>query len=242
MKHDYADQEIDQLYQQRKQAIKAPNIVLNGESGVVGDTQTFAPSNSIGKMLMVLVLGSSASFGIFAIISHLAVAPSPSQPVTINTQDIEIEGIISPEKIKAPTIPVAPLPPKPSSKAQEKPVVLELKVTQPLLNTVNNGEHKLSTELALPELHVVAYELSPEFKVMPEYPTMAIRDKQSGSIKLSYRITEQGRVVDIHVEQTTVNHQLKQAAKQALSKWRYQENSQVVDRQAVVFEFNLNQQ
>ena len=242
MKHDSSDQEIDQLYQQRKQSIKAPNIALNEANGVVLDANTYAKPSSIGKMLMVLILGSSASFGILAIISHLAVSSSSPEPLNEHYGVIEIDEMIQPVVKKEPFIPVAPLPPKPTSKGQEETLLIELEEPQPLAPKMNSVNQKLASAVVLPELNLAETELTPEFKVMPQYPTMAIRDKRSGSIKLSYRITEQGRVVDIQIEENNVNQQLKHAAKQALKQWRYQENSQVIERQAVVFEFNLGSQ
>lgn len=242
MKHDSSDQEIAQLYQQRKQSIKAPNIALNEANSAVLDVNKQTKPSSLLKTLMVLILGSGASFGILAIISHLAVVPNSTEQINEQSSTFEIDEIIEPNVKKAPVIPIAPLPPKPLKKEQSETFLIELDNAQALVPTVDRFEGELATTVTLPDLALAETELTPEFKVMPQYPTMAIRDKRSGSIKLSYRITEQGRVVDIQVEETNVNQQLKHAAKHALKQWRYQENSQVIERQAVVFEFNLGSQ
>lgn len=70
---------------------------------------------------------------------------------------------------------------------------------------------------------------------LPIYPLSARRDKRQGQVSLVYRVTKEGRVTDIQVEQSSGHEDLDKAAMQAISNFRYEPGQEGWARHPVSF-------
>lgn len=233
MNPDYIDQEINQLYQQRKNSIRIPAVN-------VGDASLNRPGKfSITGIVTIFSMGGLVSFGLLAIISHFAHEPIKPMLTSQVSHQIDLE-LTDPEKIADKTILVKDvLPPKPAH--------IPLKTKPPI--TVDNSnspsaEIDLNINVAkvvvVPRLTQPEIELTPKYKVMPQYTAKAIIEKQSGAIKLTYQIDTQGKVENIEVLASDVNRELQRSAKQALAKWQFDTNLHSDKRHEIIFEFKLD--
>ena len=93
MSADKQDEVINKLYQQRKSAAIAPEITFETSELIATDFKE--KHFSLMKYIVVILGGGLASFGILAIISHLAKAP-----VVSNTSPIEIKNTGNPVEFK----------------------------------------------------------------------------------------------------------------------------------------------
>lgn len=237
MKNDNFDREIASLYQQRKQQIEAPEINF-AESKATKKTRY-----SVLQMLSILFFGGAASFGILAVISHFSVKP-PIEPMftsvgKLNIVELEKEEVISRDDVvivQAPLIPikphVAPVQPQHEKALEIKKVDNDLAISLPT-GVVNVGAYPT---LKQPELSLV-----PIYQEQPKYSDKAIRARQSGTVKLAYNISSQGKVTDITIVESNVNRQLNNSAKRALSKWLYKPNEFNEEGYEIIFDFILNE-
>jgi TonB family protein len=74
---------------------------------------------------------------------------------------------------------------------------------------------------------------------MTKYPKSALYARKSGTIKLQYRISYTGKVIDITGVNKPSDRLLEYSAKQALSQWRYPAESGGDKSLAIEFEFDL---
>jgi len=61
---------------------------------------------------------------------------------------------------------------------------------------------------------------------------------QSGTIKLSYKIAENGKTQQINIVSSNVSKAVEKSAKKALAQWRYAPHSNMSDVLQVEFQFN----
>lgn len=92
---------------------------------------------------------------------------------------------------------------------------------------------------AKPEAVTLAIATKPTHKVMPEYPKSALYSRKSGTVKLQYRISYTGKVIDVSGMNKHSDRALELSAKKALSQWRYPEESGGDKFLEIEFEFNL---
>jgi protein TonB len=84
----------------------------------------------------------------------------------------------------------------------------------------------------------------PIVRVEPKYPSIAARDGIEGWVKLSFSITPSGAVNNIQVLDAEPKRTFNQAARRALSKWKYKPNiqdgkAQAQDGMMVMLDFKL---
>lgn len=235
MSVDKFDKELAKLYQQRKQQIEVPVVDLEK---VVTPTKS---SRSPWHMLALLLTGGVASFGVMAIITYFAepaVHGAKQQYKQHSVRVVEITEV-KPEEVTLPPLPATPpLPPKPISNApkviSEVPTAStdiakpELALNKPMADDVN-----------VPAIEQPKLDIKPTHKVMPEYPKSALYSRKSGKVKLQYRISYSGKVIDISGMNKHSDRALELSAKKALSQWRYPEEAGGEKFLEIEFEFNL---
>ncbi|WP_286272245.1 energy transducer TonB [Thalassotalea hakodatensis] len=231
--NDDFDKEMSSLYQQRKAQIEAPTVVL--PSGKAKNRV------SVFKSLAILLCGGVSSFGIFALMSHLAKAPTP---VTIEPQ-LSHQVIVLPDVIidknNADTvINRLPLP--------EKPIIAtlptgndnspyQIEKIEPSVD--NNLTFDDTNTVHLPDIDLPQTSINPIVKVLPEYPQELLANRQTGIVKMRYQVAEDGRVFNIEVIEQSGARQFRRAAQKALGAWQYDKQLSVNDTLEVVFEFQL---
>jgi len=227
------DQEIVELYQQRKAQIVAPNIDLQQRAS----WSKYSPT----RLLSLFLAGGIASFGVMAIISHLS-SPS-SELVTANVIDhpVELIGLAPKQDDEEQVLLAKSLPPKPKSKLPNNQQILQAKVVknddQELANLVMLSS--LVSVVSLPQLSEPKIVIEPSHKVLPKYSLSARQAKQTGEIVLSYQIDSTGSIKNIAIVSSTVTRQLQRSAQKALAKWKYTPNEQLTGNHQVVFKFSL---
>lgn len=236
MKIDKQDEVIDKLYQQRKSSIIAPNVDL--EAGK--DFNHTQPKRfSIIKCLVVLLGGGLASFGILAVISHLAKAPLVSiqvEPTFINSNVVEYEeGDLSELTAQAIETEIAkvtqqfPVLPK---ALRRDPVILKAqRVEGSKVEFYIEGKAFLLTS----KQPTLAIELT--HKVMPEYPRKALINEKTGAVTLSYQVLTSGVVDNIKVINSSDYRLFDKSAVDALSQWEYLSNEHNNTTYQITFEF-----
>lgn len=237
---DALDQEIAQLYQQRKQNINAPEI----------DTASLAKHSQVDnksswlKPLLIMFGGGFASFGIMAIISHLSTqtptashsnkqnyAIEISAPTTTEPNEDAITIKTPAEKESLPAQPSLPARPKSLALLPNEQLQAEANITQLPTASINQES------FVLPKLAISEPVLT--YKVLPKYSYQALQNQHDGAVTLGYEINKQGQVINIELLDSNVNHQLQRSAKRALAKWRFQASDKYQGQYQVKFEFTL---
>ena len=236
MKHEDSDREINALYQQRKQQVKAPEINLTSVQR--GKKSRY----SIVQLLTILFFGGAASFGILAVISHFSVQPNmptnPSSQTKWNVVELD-HGEVKPiDEVFAIQIP--PLVPLKPSVAPVYSKNEPVHGVRSLSNTLNISlPVDVVTVSITPKIEQPALSLVPIYQEQPKYSHQAIRAKQSGMVKLGYMISPQGNVLNITTVESSVNRELSISARKALSKWRYLEGKYSEEGYEIIFDFTL---
>ena len=231
------DDELSSLYQQRKTQIKPPVFAA------ASITKSTTPQRSPWHILALLLTGGVASFGIMAVVTHFATPTVHEKRAQYNQHSVrvvELTEIVTPETVLLPVS--APLPPKPeslppkssanSNVSQAGLALVEAKVS------VNKA---LSHVVKVPKIRRASIAITPTHRVMPQYPQSALYAQKSGTIKLQYRISTEGKVIDIIGLNSQGNRILERSAKQALAQWRYPATSGSDEFLEIEFEFNLMQ-
>ena len=235
MSADKFDKELADLYQQRKQQIQAPTINLASE------TKMIKPQRSPWHMLVLLLTGGVASFGIMALVTHFAKPPVHGVGEQYKQHSVRVIELIEVQPEQETLPPVSrPLPPKPeittptrTDNARPEATAINETPTLSFNNTADNT-------LKIPAINQPNVSINPVHKVMPEYPKSALYARKSGTVKLQYRISDTGKVVDIVSVNQHGNRLLERSAKQALAKWRYSTANASDKLLEVEFEFNFN--
>jgi protein TonB len=237
-----SDKELDALYRQRKQGIKAPDINLaNRLNQGKGDI------NLVLKISTILGVSCFASFSIFALIVHFAqpekqVMPTEHIVVQRNSPIVDPEHItkqadhvltIKPslKKTERPTLPAAPK----SGHNQPSPIN-----TDPLLMTQHITNVSIQYLSKLPTLSIAHSALQLNVKILPKYPTQARKSRQEGKVRLSYRVNSSGLVTNINVLKAMPKRVFNKSAIKALSQWKYhvdQDKSKTLDHRFYEIEF-----
>ena len=237
MKHEDSDKEIASLYQQRKQQIEVPEINLSLLQ------KKKKPLYTIVQLLAILFFGSVASFGILAVISHFSaqvpMPPEPLLPTKLSIVELDNEEVTPVDEVIAIVIP--PLVPK---KPYVAPVYSKNTQVHGVTDLPNALPFTLSVDVitvsANPELKQPVLSLVPIYQEQPKYSNEAIRDRQTGTVKLAYMISSKGNVSTITTVESTANRELNFAAKKALSKWRYRAGEYSKEGYEIIFDFRLN--
>tara|TARA_R110000737_G_scaffold92482_1_gene125393 strand:- start:8729 stop:9442 length:714 start_codon:yes stop_codon:yes gene_type:complete len=237
MSADKFDNELSSLYQQRKQKIQPP---------VFAAAIAAKPSKiqrSPWHILALLLTGGIASFAIMAVVTHFAKPPvhgNSAQYKQHSVRVVELTDIATPENVLPPVTP--PLPPKPESlppKYSENSSVSREGLT--LTKAKLSVNKTLSHTVNVPTIKQASIAIVPIHRVMPEYPKSALYARKSGTVKLQYRISDEGKVIDITGLTQHGNRLLERSAKQALTQWRYPAASGGKALLEIEFEFNLVQ-
>ena len=239
MSADKFDRELSNLYQQSKQQTDAPTVDLTGA------TKPANSPRSPWHMLALLVAGGAASFGIMAVITNFAEPPShgdvhgtSEQYKQHSVRIVEITEVKTEELVLPP--PTPPLPPKPESnapKATSEVATPTTAIAKPTLAMIV----PTANDVNVPTFNQPALNIKPTHKVMPEYPKSALYSRKSGKVKLQYRISYSGKVIDVSGMNKHSDRALELAAKKALSLWRYPEEAGGDKFLEIEFEFNLEQ-
>ena len=226
------DKELTELYQQRKNTIKPPQVKL-------GEDKKHS-SATWWKPLSVVSLGGVASFAILAIVSQLAPQPKNIPSPVETTRTIELKVPVTEQKTKDSIVIVKKLPEKPSLTVIEKPRI-DKQVTPSVINPIEITPIEVNLEplVTIARVEMPTLAITPVHKVMPKYTAKALQNKDSGEIRLSYQINEQGEVININVVESSVGRELQRAAKKALAKWQYALTEANNQNFEVVFQFDL---
>lgn len=231
MNDEQFDKELSTLYQQRKSQIVAPNIALASLSN--------RRKYSAVKLLSIFTMGGIVSFGIMAIITHLAKKPEEQQQMFTSQHQVkileDIEKVVD-EKV----IVIKPkLPPKPKTPVLSSDLELLVPVKQEVsTSSVEKVELNAVQIVKLPHFKEPVFLLKPIHKVMPKYSQKTSQEQESGAIRLRYEIDIKGRVNNIEVVSSDVSRELRRSAKKALAKWKYAPNDKIQGHYEIIFEFN----
>jgi TonB family protein len=233
MSSDNFDNEVSELYQQRKAQVIAPQISL----------KELSKARKISTLSLVSIFSAAGitSFSIMAIISHLSTSPVEKTPLYNSTHQIEITKIEPLEEFEETIAVQQPLPPKPV-------------VTQPSEATTLGANREIDKHIfeledltavqiavsTLPKLQEPRFEIKPTYKVLPKYSQNSLLNQKSGEIQLKYQITALGEVENISIVQSSVSRKLQQSAKKALAKWRYTPSDNFEEHYEIIFEFTVD--
>lgn len=253
------DQEISQLYSQRKQSIAAPEINLERLSQQANQNHGRVQGNNANQqgvkkaaskraLPWFILLGGSASFGLLAVMSHLITPESEAPKLFEQAPNPHVYIADTPEEVTEKDVVIPPLPPKPQLATPDGTPSIsperwhepqhDAQFNQPVATAVNLGE----VAVAVPQLNTPnsIKTLLPVKKVMPEYPVRARQEKITGSVSLRYQINAQGQVTDIKSASAKSNKLLEKSARKALAQWRFPKGEQQTE-QEVAFEFTLDE-
>lgn len=236
MSVDNFDNELSSLYQQRKKQTQAPKTVVN-------TMRNIQVKRSPWHVVTLLLAGGVASFGIMAVVTHFAKPPTPDtrkQYQQHSVRIVELEAVI-PQKqatiLASPELPPQPesLSPKYSKSSRiDQEVITHLKPELSVKKVLDNA-------IAVPTVTTQDLDIEPIHRVMPEYPKSVLYSRKSGTVKLQYRISNQGKVVDVTVLSQQGSRLLERSAKQALTQWRYPQGSGSGEILEIEFEFKVAQ-
>ncbi|MGB2739849.1 MAG: energy transducer TonB [Cognaticolwellia sp.] len=237
MSADKFDNELSDLYQQSKQQTQVPTFVAENANKQVTSTR------SPWHILALLLTGGVVSFGIMAVVTHFSTPSVHGVSEKYKQHSVSVVEIIESqdEAIAVPTIKPA-LPPTPASLAPKysensRLNQSDLTVAQPELS-INKP---LNQGINVPKINQPTIAIVPIHRVMPEYPKSALYARKSGTVKLQYRISEEGKVIDISGLNQHGDRELERSAKQALMQWRYPAENSSDTLLEIEFEFNLAQ-
>ena len=234
MSADSFDKELSGLYQQRKDQIKAPELV--------GDTtKKMHVKRSPWHTLALLLTGGAASFGIMAIVTHFAAPPAHNSAKHYQPHSVRIIELGEVKPQAEALLPVTPrLPPQPESLPPKTLGNSLVKQEQIVLLKAELPAQKVFNPLVkIPKINAKLVAINPIHKVMPEYPKSALHEQKSGTVKLQYIISDEGKAVDITNLNKQVDRVLVRSAKKALTQWRYAKENSSSQILEVEFEFNL---
>jgi len=240
-----SDKAINELYQQRKHQVVAPEIDITNLT-TAGSNRKFLGQ----KLSTIFAFSCIGSFSVFAIMSYLnqSLAPTEKNIQFVIHRDIQLEQDKE-KKEDQPTIELAVI-----NVIPEPPIATKLPTKKLLPSIVSNND--IVGESAVNEPLVTAIvEVNSQIptstlaiyltkKVQPKYPVKAQQKKTQGEIRLSYQVNAQGSVESIKVINSSSKLFIKPAIK-ALSQWKFTKPALIAPQHnqstyEVEFSFKLN--
>ena len=227
MTSDKFDKELADLYQQRKADIVVPTINLTAEK--------FKVTHSPLKLLLILLVAGSTSFGIMAIINHFSTLSTVDHKPEITMHITEVNAILPTQADEKTVRLTKSLPPKPDIRSPVTAAMLQPEIDSAGMPSSIQITGKVTVKMiTLPELTKPVSAIEPVLKVLPRYSNI---DAQEGEVDLSYQVDDMGNTIGIKVLNSTVNKALQRSAKKALSKWQYPPNNPMQDEIIIRFKF-----
>lgn len=230
MKQDNFEQEIDKLYRQRKQSIEVPKVELSSAKQ--------RKNSSIIKYTSIFMMGGFASFSIMALVNYLAQSPeAPPKPAQVPAKyQIEIEKA---QQEKSAEIVKQKLPQKPERNIPDVPdrAVIDKPEQLSELTTIDVEKISVDENVTVPKVKQVEQIPKLVVKKLPEY-RFSTYEKQSGFVRLSYKINKSGEPEDIQIVDTNLGKGIQKASKKALRQWQYQSGVYSESSFEIIFEFN----
>lgn len=215
--NDALDRKLEALYIQRKSSIQSPQVVINDLPN--------KKAHRVNGVFSMLMVGAVTSFGILAVIHHFSHLPednvSSFDDGMSYTKQIEVERfdeknqdihIHQPTKVFKDKNKLTAQP----ARYFEASTSINVKPHAAKALTLDSLAIKKIALVLKTEQHIT----QPTFKVMPELKGVLVSDK-TGNIKLSYKVTEEGRVESITITESHVHKKIERAVKEALAQWRY---------------------
>lgn len=238
------DDQLAKLYQARKQSIVAPTPQLEQQV-----SPTKPKDGGWLKTLALLGSATTASFGVFALVSYLAKPPSVAPDVKAGVSQMQVVTAKQNRVTKQDSLPVVPplpdLPAQPSLPTQPnliKPEASESVTSEPIDTIVSTND---IADANIPRVHWSEDSAAPTLirKVLPQYDQQSLSKKLEGKVVFSYQVNSTGEVIDIVIESTSARKPLQIAARKALKQWQYQasKNASSGTRYQVEFDFSLQQ-
>ena len=181
------------------------------------------------RLPLIILAGAGVTFLLFAgmhamIKQDIVMTKSIPEPVFIDSI-LDIEETITVEQNR----------PKPPPEILEQPKVVPLIEDEPAAKTVftnyvSTPTINLSKGMDI-SLANIDTQPRPMVRTNPQYPSDAARNGIEGYVSLSFGVSPSGQVIDIEIIDAEPKRTFNNAAKRALSKWRYQPKK--VDGRAV---------
>ena len=230
------DDELANLYQQRRANIDAPEVDLSR----IKQRKQYP----FMKWVIASITGGFASFGIFAYVNYLASNHTNVTPVT--SESLQTTTVIlAPAKEDTkeaipPVTPVQPLPELPeTSRVQDTSAVAPEQSQLALEIDTFEVQATPPSDLAISEIAKPSVEYKPIRRVMPKYDRESRLNKSTGTVRLSYRVDNNGSVYDVQVLERKATRGLVASSQKAIKQWQYAPNLDIARPLEVVFEFQL---
>jgi len=172
--------------------------------------------------------------------------PEPEVPQSEEVEDpvesveAEIEEILPKARISPLVIATKPKPPQIKKQVKKAAPKEPVKVTQQVSKQRSSVQQMKSSKLGLIKPSFPAYLRNPP----PKYPKTAKRRRMEGVTRLWVRVNEQGRVLDLKVQNSSGHARLDQEAVRAVRNWRFipaKKNGHAVGGEVIVpIRFRLN--
>ncbi len=224
------EQDLAQLYQQRKANLDVPTIDL--------DSNPSAVRKPAIKSAFLVMGGGLFSVATFAVMSYLIKQPTAPLPIVPTSTSTVVEIKVNKEEQDIADVQdLEPLP---------EPPIVQKRPTSSLSKPTD--EHHVPVEdvsvikvpnlhISIPKLQHQQYRIEPVYKVLPDIKKF---DVGNSMVKLRYDIDESGYVININKLDATAERQVLRVTKQALSQWRYPNPSLPQQGLVIVFEFSQN--
>ncbi|WJV65055.1 TonB system transport protein TonB [Pectobacteriaceae bacterium CE70] len=166
---------------------------------------------------------------------------SPSEPM----HEPELQPKPVPEPVPVPLPEPKPKPkPRPVKKVKpSKPPIRQRAVEKQPPSHLTSDEPLLSVNTApvrqSPTVNVPSSGPRPLSRTQPEYPERAFALRIEGRVKLQFDVNASGRVDNVRVLSAEPKNMFERAIKQAMRKWRYEENKPAKDL-VVTIMFKIN--
>ena len=227
------DDELANLYQQRRANIDAPEVDLSR----IKQRKQYP----FMKWVIASITGGFASFGIFAYVNYLASNHTNVTPITsapLQTTTVVLAPAKEDTKVVIP--PAQPLPELPeTNRVQDTSAVAPEQLQLALEIETFEVQATSASDIAISEIAKPSVEFKPIRRVMPKYDRESRLNKSTGTVRLSYRVDNNGSVYDVQVLERTATRGLVASSQKAIKQWQYAPNLDIARPLEVVFEFQL---
>ncbi|MGJ8694102.1 MAG: energy transducer TonB [Thalassotalea sp.] len=237
------DELLSQLYQQRKSTIVVPKITLEDNLSAAVNTappiKNQSPAAIWARVLIALIGGSFASFGVLALITYLAQSPEVAVAPIVkvkSTTDLELKqddtSELATQAVASALAKIArQLPKKGQVPAREQLVIQSINIELP------KTSHQQLAQQFIMQIKQPQLDVKLVHQVLPKFPDAAIIAGLSGYVKLAYQIKDNGEVVDIKVVDSSAHRDIEKAAISALAQWQYLMQGNGAQAAEIIFEF-----